>query len=303
MAFAQRKPNQNNPGGRSLGYGRRKALYTCAEDACDPYEEGYTPPEADGAQKPERRHRAVRLMDAMDPPDTPREAPRQARRAESAADMVADRAPTDDFAVLSVTPEGAGETVLVVLRRPSPEGGFERLKLHLFTEQYAELDIRVGALEPDVADALVAAGRLCAAIKRGMNLLAYGDQSARRLAYKLTAKGVDRATAEEAARYLTEKGYIHEDDTARLRAEQGVRKLWGPRRIREDLRANGFTSEAVEEALETLREVNFEENCLALIRRKYGSVPEGRTEREKLVAALMRQGYDMDIIRAAMRRA
>ena len=211
--------------------------------------------------------------------------------------------PAEGCHVLSVTPEGEGETVAVVLALPDPEGGkSRRVKIHLLTEQYAEMRVQVGVITLEQADLFLEAGKLCAAIRRGMGLLKYGDQSARRLTSKLIAKGIDRETAKAAAEYLSEKGYIREDDTARLRAEQGVRKGWGPRRIREDLWAQGFTAAAAEDALEALSEVDFSENCAGVIRKKYGSVPADRTERQKITAALMRLGYESDDIREAMRR-
>ncbi len=231
-------------------------------------------------------------------------------------DPVADALP-GVCAILSVHPEGEGETVAVVLTLPAhldevTSGGSgefadlsptatERVKLHLLVEQYAELGVRPGEITPQQAEELLEAGRLCAAVRRGMTLLQYGDQSAKRLAFKLTAKGVDRHTAEDAAAYLAAKGYIREDDTARRRAEQGVRKLWGPRRIREDLRAQGFSTEAIDDAMDALEEVDFEENCAAVIRRKYRGVPEDRAARQKLMAAMLRLGYGTDTIRHAMR--
>ncbi len=182
-----------------------------------------------------------------------------------------------------------------------------RLKLYLLIEQYADLHPQVGVVTEETAEALVAAGKLCAAVRRGMRLLGYGDRSARRLAYQLAAKGVERETAEAAAAYLVEKGLIQEDNSACLRASAGVRKLWGPRRIRDDLRANGYTSDAVEEAMESLADVDFEANCVTLIRRKYrtelsdGTLLSDRSARQKLTAALMRLGYDSDNVRAALR--
>ncbi len=211
--------------------------------------------------------------------------------------------PPDTCAVLSVTPAGEGETVTVVLALPDPEGKqARRVRFHLLVEQYAELKVQTGTVTPAYVDALLDAGRLCGAIRRGMALLQYGDQSARRLAYKLTAKGVDRETADRAAAYLTEKGCIREDDTATLRAEQGIRKGWGERRIREDLIAHGFTREAVEEAMESLGDTDWEETCAEAIRKKYGEIPEDRGERQKLMAAMMRLGYDTETVREAMRR-
>ncbi len=223
-------------------------------------------------------------------------------------------APTDAVSILSVTPEGEGETVAVVLAVPASEvcritGGKEtaedgapaRIKLHLLVEQYAALKPTVGAITLEKADALAEAGRLCAAIRRGMNLLGYSDPSARRLAYKLTAKGIDRETAAAAVAYLVDQGYIREDNAAALRAEQNSRKGWGPLRIREDLRAQGFSSEAAEEAMEALAEVDWTEACAEVIRKKYGEIPSDRGERQKLIAAMLRLGYDADTVREAMR--
>ena len=210
--------------------------------------------------------------------------------------------PPDTCAVLSVTPAGEGETVTVVLALPDPEGKrAQRVSFRLLVEQYAELGVKAGKITPEAADTLLDAGRLCGAIRRGISLLGYGDQSARRLAYKLTAKGIDRETATRATAYLTEKGYIREDDTAALRARGGVSKGWGERRIREDLMAHGFTREAVEEAMEDLADTDWVENCAAAIRKKYGEIPEDKGERQKLIAAMTRRGYDTDTIREAMR--
>ncbi len=279
----------------------RSARYGCAEDLCDPYESSQgASAEADA---PKARSRAVRLMDELGGdaslPTVPKG--REPRLSVPSAEQTAYASPAAPT-VLSVKPSGEGDVVAVVLILPSDADVPGKVRLYLLVEQYADLRPREGSISPEDAEALLEAGRLCAAVKRGMRLLQYGDQSARRLAYKLTAKGIDRETADAAAAYLAQKGYIHEDDTARLRAEQGVRKLWGPRRIREDLRANGFAPAAVAEAMESISEVDFEENCASVIRKKYHGVPEDRTERQKLFAALARLGYDADVIREAMRR-
>ena len=206
------------------------------------------------------------------------------------------------YTVLSVTPSGEGETVAVVITMPDPaDGKIKKLSLHLLVEQYAELGVQTGEIIPEKAEAILDAGRLCGAIRRGMAMLGYGDQSARRLTYKLTAKGVEREIAVRAVAYLTDRGYIREDSTATLRARQGVEKGWGERRIREDLFALGFTREAVEEAMEDLSDVDWEENCALAIRKKYREIPEERHERQKLVAAMVRLGYHADTVKAALR--
>lgn len=181
--------------------------------------------------------------------------------------------------------------------------GRVRVRLHLLTEQYAERGVRVGTINPSEARELLEDGRFSAAVLRGLRLLQYGDQSARRLAFKLSAKGCDREVAAAAAAYLADKGYIREDDTARRRVEASLRKSWGPRRIREDLRANGFSADAVDEALESIADVDFEAACYELVCRKYTPLPDDRAGRDKIIAALIRLGYDAENARAALRRA
>ncbi len=218
------------------------------------------------------------------------------------AEQPAPDLPPDTCAVLSVTPAGEGETVTVVLALPDPEGKkAQRVSFRLLVEQYAELGVRTGETTPEYAETLLDAGKLCGAIRRGISMLGYGDQSARRLAYKLTAKGVDRDNATRAVAYLTERGYIREESTATIRARQGAGKGWGERRIREDLMAHGFTREAVEEAMDEISDTDWEENCAAVIRKKYGEIPEDRGDRQKLIASMMRLGYDADTVKEAMR--
>ena len=111
----------------------------------------------------------------------------------------------------------------------------------------------------------------------------------------------ERKEEDDEQQTISVDDYIREDDTATLRAEQDLRKGWGERRIREDLIAHGFTREAVEEAMESLADTDWVENCTAAIRKKYGEIPEDKGERQKLIAAMMRLGYDTDTVREAMR--
>ena len=281
-----------------------------------------------------RRSRVTRLVDLLDGcerRETPSPASAVAPRAEGRSGGVGHpraeggsrrtseggvSAPT----ILSVAPEGEGETIVVVMVVPpgaaeevpgvenSRRGGqcARRVKLHLLVEQYAELRAEGISLEcGDIAEEHVArlmeAGALCSAICRGMAALQYGDRSARRLAAGLAAKGIDRETAEAAAAYLARKGYIREEDTAGRRVSADLRKGWGPRRIREDLRALGLEASAIDGAMEALSEVDFDEACAAVIRKKYGEIPKECGDRQKMTAALMRLGYDLEHVRGAMR--
>jgi FMN phosphatase YigB (HAD superfamily) len=65
-----------------------------------------------------------------------------------------------------------------------------------------------------------------------------------------------------------------------------------------------FPRVAVQARLEWcgLSDVDFAENGAAVIRKKYEEIPDDRAARQKLMAAMMRLGYDSGEIREAMRR-
>ena len=140
-----------------------------------------------------------------------------------------------------------------------------------------------------------------AALLKAQEFLGYGAMSSRRLSQKLLQRGFGEGTVEAAIDYLQDHGFMREGEDAVRFAEQGVRKLWGPRRIREDLYARRFSETAIEEAMENLETLDFETNCAKVITKKYGCVPDDLSEIKKMMAALMRMGYTVTQIKAAMR--
>lgn len=201
--------------------------------------------------------------------------------------------------ITDVSPLDGGEWVSVTVKI-----GKNAEHIRLTADQYGALRPQVGAVPYNALDALYEAGRLCDAVRKGVELLGYGAMSRRRLIQKLEQRGYDRAVASSAVDRLMAQGCLPEAEDACRFAEQGVRKLWGPRRIREDLYARGFPSEAIEDAMSSLEDVDFIENCRRVIQKKYGDTPldvKDRIAIQKRIAALMRLGYTADQIREAMR--
>ncbi len=142
---------------------------------------------------------------------------------------------------------------------------------------------------------------LTAAVNRALSMLEYGDMSRRRLLRKLTDRGIPPDVATQAVDVLEIRGYLRETDACRRRAEQGLRKGWGSRRIAEDLYAQRYPRSLVEAAMAALEdEVDFTAQCVAVLRKKYHTVPDDRDDRRRMIAALARLGYGMEEIRAAM---
>lgn len=202
--------------------------------------------------------------------------------------------------ITQITPPEEGEMISVTLVTRGEDGKKLRRHIRLLTEQYADLRPAVGEISSADAEKLADAGMLCDAIRKGMELLGYGAMSRRRLTDKLTVRGFSREMAASAAEYLEVHGFLPEADDAVRFAEQGARKLWGPRRIRDDLFARGFPSEVIAVAMDSLADVDFAENCARVIEKKYGGVPKDPAAKRKMIAALMRLGYTSDHIRDAI---
>ena len=137
------------------------------------------------------------------------------------------------------------------------------------------------------------------AIRKAFDILAYGRNSAKTLAAKLRSRGFSAEMAEEAANYMLTHGYIKEDDDAIREVELCFHKLWGSRRILMHLHEKRFDDDAVAAAREYLETLDFVENCVKLIRSKYGTLPKDEKERNRVISGLVRYGYSFTEIKAA----
>ena len=178
----------------------------------------------------------------------------------------------------------------------------QREKFVISADAYARMGLSKGEIDTATYEALEREAGVNAAFKRAMAILGYGGCSKRTLVSKLLQKGFDREYALEAAERASALGFIDDAQNACREAERCVAKLWGEARIRASLVQKGYSSSAVEQALCALEDegVDFEENCRQLIDKKYPVIPKERAEKQKLVAALMRYGYNLSQIRAAL---
>ena len=267
------------------------------------------------------RH-AIRLTDVMTPSDAreqPFPAPKQQpakgrevsvakmptiRRTGGKAPLARDRMPSGERAdVMGLTAEEGGAVTQIRLKvyADSDDIRGETCQVRLLTQSCIELSLRVGEISAETLRRVTQAEALCRAVVKCMELLGYGSMSRRRMEQKLMSRGFDRAVISQAVTYMSERGYLDESDTAERFARRDVSKLWGPRRIKEDLFARGFAAEIVEEALAALEDVDFFENCAVLLTKKYREIPQDAPARRKLIAALMRQGYTSEHISYAMK--
>ncbi len=172
----------------------------------------------------------------------------------------------------------------------------------IFTSQKNDLHLSQGEISTEQFAIIEHATKVCEAAKRGAMILSYTRNSAYMLKQKLYRKGFDREIANEAVLYLDEKGYINESDDVEREAQNCVNKLWGKRKIVSHLYAKGYSGEAIRCADDFIQTVDFEETCLKLLKKKYKAPPETPYERDKIIACLMRCGYNSSDIKQALIR-
>ena len=138
--------------------------------------------------------------------------------------------------IISVNALGEGAEMLIGVAITGDSGMNEKRKFLLFTEQYLELGLCRGAvIDADTFDKLEEMSKRCVAMRKGSDLLAYSSSSRVRLAQRLRQKGIDRESAEDAARRLEELGLIDEEADVESLVTACLKKLWGKKRIYREL--------------------------------------------------------------------
>ena len=202
--------------------------------------------------------------------------------------------------LVSLSACGNGDEIAVVLESRSGEN-VQRERLVISSSDFADLGLRKGEITPDGYDAVLAASARHSARKRALAMLGFGRCSAKRLSEKLAAKGVDRGIARETVARLASEGYLHGNEDALRDAEKNAAKLWGRKRIAADLRAKGYETEEIRWALDTMEEdgIDYAESCAERLRRSSVGMPDDPSQRQKVVASLMRAGFSLSEIREA----
>ena len=177
----------------------------------------------------------------------------------------------------------------------------EQKSLVITTEQYCEFNLMRGPITEEVYEKLEQAAELCRALRSGESLLSYGANSVQALTRKLVGKGYQREVAVLAAERLADYGLIDEERDMKREVEKCLRKLWGTKRISTHLWSKGYASETMQGLSELLEDVDFAQNCAALIQKHYGEIPTDADEHRRMIASLSRYGYSIGEIREAIR--
>ncbi len=153
-------------------------------------------------------------------------------------------------------------------------------------------------------DSLEYSAKLWEAVKKGIDIISYGDNTKSKLILKLRGRGFDRDISEDAADYLAEMGYIDEKRMLERAVHQLADvKLYGKSRIKSELYKKGISREVMDEYLdELLEEVDFEANLCALVKKRCDfDMLYDCKYRESLYASMYRYGYSPSETRAAVK--
>ena len=200
--------------------------------------------------------------------------------------------------LLSAKPSG-DERVILTISVSNPSGS-EETEIVLLIEHFREMGLSVGMLDMEIMPELEYWSEVARAYFSACSSFAYTPSSLSTLRKKLIQKGFSKDIASDAIESVKSRGFVDEGQIALRRAQLCVDKRWGRSRVLMKLREEGFDEDSLGEARRFLATVNFAENCAALIKRKFGSIPEDRHERELMCASLSRMGYSAVEIRAAL---
>lgn len=199
-----------------------------------------------------------------------------------------------------VSPIENGETVRLDITISDGEHTQAETRI-VSAAQFFELGVHAGEISREKYERIDHLAKVTAAIKKGIGLLSFAQNTEKGIARKLTAKGFDRDISAEAATFLSSVGYIDEKSQAEeFCRELAERKLYGRARIKNELFKKEFSSDATESALAL--DIDFAEVCAERIRKTVGIEPfiESKDSRGKAIAAMMRYGFSVENIRDAL---
>lgn len=159
-------------------------------------------------------------------------------------------------------------------------------------------------LGADTFEALEFAEACSNAAVKAVSLLAFGDNTAKKLSEKLRQKGFSRDAAAEAVRFCVEKRYIDEEDQLkRLMELLCEKKKYGLRRIRQEVWQKGFSEEIVKSHFEEFAAaLDFDAAVYDRIKRLGADAFSTPEKKKKHVSSLLRYGFSMDEINGALKQ-
>lgn len=142
---------------------------------------------------------------------------------------------------------------------------------------------------------------LADAYNKALELLVRREHSRRELGRKLETRGIDPDLAAQAMDRLHEQGFQDDTRFAASLVYSRAANGHGPVRIRAELRTHGLDSETIATALQDC-DTDWIQSARELLSRRCSAADlTDPVKRRKATDFLLRRGFDLDCVRAAMR--
>ena len=135
--------------------------------------------------------------------------------------------------------------------------------------------------------------------QKALELLSRRPHSRRELKDKLLRRGVSEEDAEDCMQWLSDRGFLDDEEYAGAVARHYAAKGYGAGRLRSELQRRGIDRELAADTLSNLPDNAGKID--AFLARKLTNVNDREAVR-KVSAALFRRGFSWEEIRAALRR-
>ena len=135
--------------------------------------------------------------------------------------------------------------------------------------------------------------------QKALELLSRRPHSRRELKDKLLRRGVSEEDAEDCMQWLSDRGFLDDEEYAGAVARHYAAKGYGAGRVRSELQRRGIDRELAADTLSDLPDNAGKID--AFLARKLTNVNDREAVR-KVSAALFRRGFSWEEIRAALRR-
>lgn len=208
--------------------------------------------------------------------------------------------------IKDITPSPTGEEVLIKIDI-SDNGRIQHMKGEIVQDIYAEFNLPYSITEPleinrDTCASLEYSMKLTDAIKAGINLIAFAQNTKKSMCQKLMVRGFSKEIAIDAADYIEKIGYINEYDMAlSLIDDMSKNRLYGFLKIKNELFVKGIGTETIKKAFED-SSIDFVSLCVKRIEKMH-DIPNlsDRQELMKFMASLNRAGFSVDEIKKALK--
>jgi regulatory protein len=170
------------------------------------------------------------------------------------------------------------------------------------TETFLLSGIRVGqTMSEEELEQLKDRSNHNRAYEKALYLLEFRPHSRQELLTKILREYPEEAAMQAVTR-VDELGLLNDEAYAADLAEEFLnRKGYGIHRARQELARRGIDRDLIEEVLSAV-ETDPEEQLRNLIRKKYKPLPTDRKGVEKVIAAMVRRGYEFSQVRHALQQ-